>query len=225
MYEAMPDQQLIDMLSEEENGYQDGVYSLLAEEAEKRGLIDKLKQIQIEKAKKKRLKEEKARFEKETEFVCVYRTTSLVEIAVIKSLLEAHSIFYYIDNEHFASLRSVPGGVVDLGVNVTKKFEEEARSLIQEFISSAKAKTVLLPNSVDKNASSVAIRRFNKNTFLRISKIVLGLFGVIAGVLIIGTAIYDYVSSGKEFVASILFFIMGLLTLILGITGIKNKNE
>lgn len=129
LYSEMPEQQLIDMLSEDENGFDEGVYTLLVEEAKRRGLEDRLTEIE-------RIKEEQ-RIEKnqqEYKFIKVFSTPKLSEIAVIKSILEAQNIPYYIKGENFGTLYGPADGLSSMDILVREDFFSEANELLKDFI-------------------------------------------------------------------------------------------
>lgn len=67
-------------------------------------------------------------------FVCIYRTPSKSQIALIKSLLNAEEIPYFIENESFASLYGSMDGAINLGVMVSGEFSEKAKELLSEII-------------------------------------------------------------------------------------------
>ncbi len=76
----------------------------------------------------------------ESGFVCVYRTPSHDQLAIIKSLLQANKIPYVIDNENFASLSGVADGAVNFGIMVERSYSEDAKELLSKIINPASKK-------------------------------------------------------------------------------------
>ena len=104
-YKEMPEQQLLDFLSEDEKEFEEGAYTLLVEEAKRRGLGGKLNEIKIN--KEKRIVEEKRIAEERNsnyKFIRVFTTPKIGEIVIIKSLLDSDKIPYYIKGENFGTL-------------------------------------------------------------------------------------------------------------------------
>lgn len=130
LYEEMPEQQLIDMLSEDESDFEEGAYLLLTEEAKRRGLEDKLSEI-------RKMKEEKEaeRNQKEYKFIKVHSTPKAGEIAVIKSILDAQNIPYQIKGEHFGTLYGAADGLSSMDIMVREDYSEDAKELLKGFIS------------------------------------------------------------------------------------------
>ena len=130
LYEEIPEQQLMDMLSEDEADFEEGIYIILTEEAKRRGLDDKLSEI-------RKMKEEKEpeRNQKEYKFIKVYTTPKLGEIAVIRSILDAQNIPYHIKGEHFATLYGQADGLSSMDIMVSEEYSEDAKELLKEFIS------------------------------------------------------------------------------------------
>jgi len=129
LYQEMPEQQLIDMLSEDESDFQEGVYLLLVGEAKRRGLDDKLDEI-------KRMKEEKKaeRSQKEYKFINVYTSPKLAEIAVIKSILDAQNIPYHIKGENFGTLYGPADGLSSMDILIREDYSEDAKELLKDFL-------------------------------------------------------------------------------------------
>jgi len=67
-------------------------------------------------------------------YVCIYRTPSHDQLAIIKSLLDSNKIPYFIENEHFAFLTGVSDGVVNFGIMIKANYSEEAKELLSEII-------------------------------------------------------------------------------------------
>lgn len=130
LYEEMPEQQLIDMLSEDEADFEEGVYMLLTAEAEKRGLDSKLEEIR--KAKEEKRPEKQL---KDYKFTRVYSTPKLGEIAVIRSVLDAENIIYTIKGEYFGTIYGPADGLSSMDVMVREDQAEDAKELLKEFIS------------------------------------------------------------------------------------------
>ena len=74
------------------------------------------------------------RRESENDFVCIYRTSSHDQLAIIKSLLDAGGIHYIIENEHFASLIGAADGAVNFGIMIKRSHLEDAKELLGEII-------------------------------------------------------------------------------------------
>ncbi|OGX16282.1 MAG: hypothetical protein A2166_03960 [Omnitrophica WOR_2 bacterium RBG_13_41_10] len=68
------------------------------------------------------------------DYVCIYRTPSHDQLAIIKSLLDSNEIPYFIENEHFASLIGVSDGAVNFGIMIKTSYSEEAKELLNEII-------------------------------------------------------------------------------------------
>lgn len=66
-------------------------------------------------------------------FVCIYRTSYYTQIIVIKSLLDANEIPYFIENENLASL-GFSGGAISFGVMVQEEYLKDAEELLKDFI-------------------------------------------------------------------------------------------
>ena len=73
-------------------------------------------------------------------YVCIYRTPSHDQLAIIKSLLEANKIPYTIENENFASLTGVSDGAVNFGIMVKATHSEDAKELLSKIIKPSKIK-------------------------------------------------------------------------------------
>jgi hypothetical protein len=71
------------------------------------------------------------------EFVCIYRTSSHDQLAIIKSLLDANNIPYTVENENFASLTGVSDGTVNFGIMVKTSHSEDAKELLSKIIKPA----------------------------------------------------------------------------------------
>jgi hypothetical protein len=130
LYEEMPEQQLIDMLSEDEADFEEGIYLLLTAEAKRRGLEDKLEEIS-------KIKEEKdaERRQKDYKFVKVHSTPKLGEIAIIKSILDAQNLPYHIKGENFATLYGSADGLSSMDIMVREDYAEDTKELLKDFIS------------------------------------------------------------------------------------------
>ena len=70
-----------------------------------------------------------------TDFIKVYTTPSLSEIALIKSMLAAGEIVYYIKVENFGTLYGPADGLSSMDVMVRSDYIAEARELLKDFIS------------------------------------------------------------------------------------------
>jgi len=76
-------------------------------------------------------------------FVCIYRTPSHDQLAIIKSLLEANKIPYTIENENFASLTGVADGAVNFGIMVEASYSEDAKELLSKIIKPSPKKGIV----------------------------------------------------------------------------------
>lgn len=135
LYKDMPEQQLIDMLSEDEKDFDEGVYSLLVEEAKRRGLEDRLSEI-------RKIKEEQKaeKSQHEYKFIKVFTTPKLGEITFIKSILDAENIPYYIKGENFGTLYGPADGLSSMDIMVREDFFNEANELLKDFINPPQSK-------------------------------------------------------------------------------------
>ena len=130
LYNEMPEQQLIDMLSEDEKDFQDGVYALLVEEVRRRGLEEKIDEM------KKNKIEKESKMPEETDLVTVY-AGSLLEVQLLKSLLEANEISAFLKDEILGTQAppyAAPGGVGAIKVVIAKRDLDRAKPIVQEFL-------------------------------------------------------------------------------------------
>ncbi|MFH1888923.1 MAG: DUF2007 domain-containing protein [Candidatus Omnitrophota bacterium] len=67
-------------------------------------------------------------------FVKVYSTPNQGEVALIKSLLDAQGISYYIKGENFGSLYGAANGLSSMDIMVNDDRLEESKELLKEFI-------------------------------------------------------------------------------------------
>jgi hypothetical protein len=67
-------------------------------------------------------------------FIKVYSTPNSGQIVVIKSLLEAEKISYYIKGEHFARLYGAADGLTTMDVMVREDDFADAKELLKDFI-------------------------------------------------------------------------------------------
>jgi len=67
-------------------------------------------------------------------FVKVYSTPTQGEIAIIKSILDAHNIPYYIKGENFGTLYGPADGLSSMDIMVREDNFEDAKELLKEFI-------------------------------------------------------------------------------------------
>jgi hypothetical protein len=138
LYSEIPEQQLLDMLSEDESNFEEGAYALLVGEAKRRNLDERLNEIA-------KTKEERAKEEKEKEkgypdykFMNVYKTPSSAKIAIIKSLLDSENIPYFIKGEHFGTLYGPADGMSAMEVMVREDYAQGAIELLKDFIAPPK---------------------------------------------------------------------------------------
>lgn len=129
LYNEMSEQQLIDMLSEDEKDFQDGVYALLVEEVKRRSLEDKLDEIT-------KIKKQRAIIKSQSEykFVTIHSTPNSGEIAFIKSLLDSQEIPYHIKGENFGTLYGPCDGLSRMDIMVREDYSEKAKELLKDFI-------------------------------------------------------------------------------------------
>lgn len=217
-YKNAPDQELIDMVSEGEEGFVEGAYALLVEEIKQRGLEGKLREIEENKRKKIELEKARLRDIKKEGYVCIFRTPYQSEIVLIKSLLDANEIPYSIDNEHFASLRGAADGVINFGVMVAESFCEKAKNLLEEFISPKKKKSGYSEPSEAKKEDTVTLRHAS-NKFLIVGFIILGSFCLIGGSFYAIRILFMYASSHKDLVIFVSGYISFLVSLAIAFFG------
>ncbi len=72
--------------------------------------------------------------QKEYKFIKVYSTPKQGEIAIIKSILDAQEISYYIKGENFGVLYGAANGLSSMDVMIRGDYSEEAKELLKEFI-------------------------------------------------------------------------------------------
>lgn len=126
LYAELPEQQLLDMLSEDETGYQEGAYELLLEEAKKRGMEEKIAGI----IKIKNGTREAKRAQPE-EFKQIFETYNKADIAFLKSLLEANGINFIVENENYNIIRPLSG--VPIILKVEARQLDDAKELLKDF--------------------------------------------------------------------------------------------
>lgn len=134
-YKEMPEQQLLELLSEDEDKFEDGAYTLLFEEAKRRGLEDKLNEIGVNKEQK--IAEEKIISEARKsnyKFIKIFTTPNMGEMAVIKSILDNEKMPYFIKGEHFGALYGYADGLGAVEVMVREDYAEDAKELLKDFI-------------------------------------------------------------------------------------------
>jgi hypothetical protein len=73
------------------------------------------------------------------DFIRVFSTPQPGEIALIKSLLEAEGIPYFVKGEHFGTLYGPADGMSSIDVMVHRDYVQEAAVLLKDFISPSKA--------------------------------------------------------------------------------------
>ena len=132
VYEKMPEQELLDMLSAGEADYEEGVFELLFEEARRRGLEEKARaMIEGFEQEKQAGKEKKASHEKCKEFVLIFETFNAGDMPFLRSLLDAHDIEYMVEGEDFNMIR--PLIAQPIVVKVNKEQLQEAEELLKDF--------------------------------------------------------------------------------------------
>ena len=133
LYKEMPEQQLLDLLSENENDFDDGVYVLLIEEAKRRGLEDKLNEIKVN-------KEEIIVTDNESnyKFIKVFTTPNVGEVAIIRSILDGEKISYYLKGENFGTVYGPADGLSSVDVMIREDYVEDAKDLLSDFINPPK---------------------------------------------------------------------------------------
>jgi len=67
-------------------------------------------------------------------FVKIYSTPNQGEIAIIKSILDAQEISYYIKGENFGALYGAASGLSSMDVMIRGDYSEDAKELLREFI-------------------------------------------------------------------------------------------
>ena len=134
-YKEIPEQQLLDMLSEDEKDFEDGVYALLVEEAKRRGLEDKLNEIKIN--KEQQIADDKQPTYK---FQKIFTTPKIEEISIIKSILDSEKIPYYIRGENFGTLYGPADGLSSVDIMIREDYADDAKDLLKDFISPTPSK-------------------------------------------------------------------------------------
>ncbi len=134
-YKEISEQQLLDMLSEDEKGFEDGAYALLVEEAKQRGLEDKLSEIKINKEIIIVNKNQP-----QYKFVKIFTTPKMGEIAIIRSLLDNEEIPYNIKGQNFGILYAPADGLTSVDVMVREDYAEDSKVLLKDFISPTPSK-------------------------------------------------------------------------------------
>jgi hypothetical protein len=78
----------------------------------------------------------------------LYSPRDLAELALIESILEGDNIPYFIHNDHFGSLEiGLPIDMFNMKtIMVEEAYEERARELLQDFLSSTKEDTAVIPS-------------------------------------------------------------------------------
>jgi hypothetical protein len=132
-YREIPEQQLLDMLSEDEKSFEDGAYALLAEETKRRGFEDKLNEIKVKKEESILNKNQPA-----YKLIKIFTTPKIGEIAIIKSILDGEKIPYYIKGENFGTLYGPADGLTSVDVMVREDYAEDAKKLLNDFINPPK---------------------------------------------------------------------------------------
>jgi len=129
-YREIPEQQLLDMLSEDEKGFEDGAYALLVNEAKRRGLEDKLEEIKIN--KEQRIAEEK---QLNYKFIKISTAPKMGDIAIIKSILDGEKIPYYIKGENFGTIYGIAHGLSSVDIMIREDYAEDAKELLKDLMS------------------------------------------------------------------------------------------
>jgi histidyl-tRNA synthetase len=126
LYAELPEQQLLDMLSEDEKAYQEGAYELLLEEAKKRDMEEKIAEvIKIKNGTRK------AKCAQPEEFKQIFETYNKADIAFLKSLLEANGINFIVENENYNTIRPFSG--VPMILKVEARQLVDAEELLNDF--------------------------------------------------------------------------------------------
>lgn len=214
MYSQMPDQQIIDMLLEGEQSFQEGAYALLLEEASRRGLQEQVSHIMREREKAQQV-QENARSDPGKDLVCIFRTAYMSEISLIKSILEASDIPFQVDNEHFASLRGAADGAINFGVMVANERAEEAKELLREFIAPSPKDDAPGQRQERDSSASSALIRLRRNPFFRFGVLALGLYILFQGLILVALSIQGYIEK-VETAGSLVLLISGIATIALG---------
>ena len=130
LYEQYSEEALLEMLSEGRQAYQEGVYELILEEAKKRGLEEKIEEVEKNKIEKESLRPE------ENDLVTVH-AGSLLEVQLLRSLLETEGIAVFLKDEILgthAPAYAAAGGVGAIKVVIAKKDLDRAKLIVQEFL-------------------------------------------------------------------------------------------
>ena len=132
-YKEIPEQQLLDMLSEDEKNFEEEAYVLLVEEAKRRGLGDKLNEIKVNKEESIINKNQPV-----YKFIKIFTTPKMGEIAIIKSILDGEKIPYNIKGENFSTLYGPADGLTSVDVMVREDYAEDVKELLKDFINPPK---------------------------------------------------------------------------------------
>ena len=81
---------------------------------------------------------EKDNKQPENEFVRVYSTPKLGEVALIKSLLDGQNMPYYVKGENFGTFYGPADGLSTMDIMVRKDCAQDAEELLKDFINPAK---------------------------------------------------------------------------------------
>ena len=128
-YKEISEKQLLDMLAEDENNFADGAYTLLIEEAKRRGLEDKLNEIRATKEENIINKNQPV-----YEFIKIFTSPKMGEVAIIKSILDGEKIPYNIKGENFGTLYGPADGLTSVDIMVREDYAEDTKELLKDFI-------------------------------------------------------------------------------------------
>ena len=122
-YSQMPDEELESMLQEGKGAFREGIYGLLQEEAEKRG-------IEFKEVLEKQELKQAAKLEQEIKvptFVQLIIITDAADVSILESMLDSAGISYY-----FQSL-SFRGKDLPTSLMIEEPRVEDAINLLKDF--------------------------------------------------------------------------------------------
>jgi len=102
----------------------------------------------------------------EEKFACIYRTPSYDQLAIIKSLLDANKITYFIENEQFASLAGVSDGAVSFGIMIKASYLEIFIQIIRNKIFMTTLAAWIIAQTLKVTIGVIRERKFDFRWFV-----------------------------------------------------------
>lgn len=134
LYNVVPEYQLLDLLSDDESKFEEGVYEILLKEARRRGIEHKISDIKKEKQKK--AAEQKLR---NYEYQKILTTPKASDLGIIKSRLDSQNIPYYIKGEEFGHPDTFADGFDAADLLVREDCAEAAIHMLKDIITRIQA--------------------------------------------------------------------------------------